>query len=269
MKPVLGWRTSQLLRAYFRGPDHPAKLRLWEWMRRLTGHPLFLVRYMKDGWIHVDERDRIGRELFIEGFYEPEVWETLAAFADSNEIVWDIGAHIGSFALRPMSDPRVQEVHAFEPNPRQLEILSSNVSMNSGRCVVHPFALSDRQETRPLYQGPPHNTGLSSLAVAVSEEADVVNCRTVDSLVFEEKIPPPSLLKVDAEDWELHVFQGAERTLSEFPPKAIVFEGIDEESGLPAGEAASFLKKKGYAIRHIERRSNRREYRENYLAARP
>lgn len=39
MPKVLGKKISRVLLAYYRGPDHPMKLRLWGWFRQLTRYP--------------------------------------------------------------------------------------------------------------------------------------------------------------------------------------------------------------------------------------
>src|SRR5207245_2543107 len=104
---VLGPGTSRAMRAYYLGPDHPMKLRLWTWLRRSTGYPLLTVRYCGRGWIALDERDYVQRYVLTDGLYEPEVWEALFSSAWDSEVLWDIGAHVGTFTVRSMLDSRV------------------------------------------------------------------------------------------------------------------------------------------------------------------
>lgn len=267
MPRILGKRLSALLRAYYRGPDHPMKLRLWGWLRQWTGHPRLTIPYANGGWITVDERDYLQRNVFITGAYEPEVWEALATFATSHEIVWDVGAHIGSFTIRAMLDPRVQEVHAFEPDPIHVKVLTANRTINKGRCTIHPIALGSQRETRVLHHGPRENTGLSSLAAPVSQVRFEVTCQTADALVFERRVTPPTLLKIDAEDWEFYVLQGAKRLLTECPPKAMVVESqCDGSAQILNDPLTQDLRTKGYLLRWIKRPSGALEVRENYLA---
>ena len=79
-------------------------------MRRRQNYRRFLVRYGPSGWLTLDERCFLQRQIFVTGVYEPEVAETLLKFAVSGEVVWDIGANIGSFAVVALQDSRVQEV---------------------------------------------------------------------------------------------------------------------------------------------------------------
>lgn len=245
------------------------KLRLWTFLRNLTGYARLTLPYGKGGWITVDERCLPQREIFVTGFYEPEVWESLSSRAASDEIVWDVGAHIGSFSIPAMLDSRVKEVHAFEPDPLHAEVLSVNLSLNRGRYILHPLALSNRHEKRTLYHGPLENSGLSSLIARSHGQRLEVDCLTADELVFQGGIPAPTLLKVDVEGWESRFFQGAERLLEEYPSKAIV---VESEYRAPDEVAnpfiANFLEKRGYSIRWIRRSSGLVEPRENFMATR-
>lgn len=259
--------TSRILAAYYRGPDHPMKLRLWRWCRTLAGYPRLTVPYGGGGWITVDERDWLQGRILAEGGYEREVWDALSAFAAEDECVWDVGAHIGSVAVCALLDPRVQEVHAFEPDARHSAALRINLALNRGRFTQHLVALSDRAERRRLFIGPSSNTGLSSLAGGGA--ALEVECRTADELVFRDGVTAPTLLKIDVEGWEGRVLRGARRLLSEQPPKAVVLEcaagkgGEIQESGV-----AEHLERRGYRLAWIKRPSGVVEARENFLAVR-
>ena len=73
----LSSRTSSVLLAYYFGPDHPFKLRLWGWMRRWMKGARFRVRYAGVAWLALDETDFVQRHVLEHGAYEPEVWQAL------------------------------------------------------------------------------------------------------------------------------------------------------------------------------------------------
>jgi FkbM family methyltransferase len=258
---------SELCCAYYRGPEHPMKQRVWSWLRRASGYARLTVRYGRGGYITLDERDLLQREILVAGTYEPEVWEALSAFARAAEVVWDVGAHIGSFAIRALLDTRVGEVHAFEPDPIQAEVLSQNLALNGRQYVVHRYALGCRHERRQLQRGPLANMGLSSLVLRGGSETCEVECRSADEVVFSDGVPAPTLLKVDVEGWEGEVLRGAERLLREQPPRAIVLEAACDASGevLDPG-IVEYLRSHGYEWRRIIRPSGIIDVRENYLA---
>lgn len=245
------------------------KLRIWYGLYRLFGCPRLLVRYGKNGWITLDERDFVQRKVLTQGYYEPEVWDMLSLYMSNSEVFWDVGAHVGSVAIRALQDERIKEVHAFEPDPEQVAHLCLNTSLNKGISYIHKIALSDKNEISKFYHGPEANVGVSSLKSSMYLDHLPINviCKTADHIVFVEGVHPPSIMKIDVEGWELQVFKGAERLLCENSPKAIVFESECDNLGhLKCPEIPEFLAKFGYIIKRVKRPNGDIEPRENYIA---
>src|SRR5712691_6579640 len=131
VRSVIAKAVCRLLIAYYRGPDHPMKLRLWRYMRQLSGYPPLTVAYGLGNWIRLDERDWLQSAILSHGAYEAEVWAALAHHATHDEVVWDVGAYIGSFVLSAAQDSRVKSVCAFEPDPMTLKLLHRNLALNA------------------------------------------------------------------------------------------------------------------------------------------
>jgi FkbM family methyltransferase len=265
---LLNRTLSRWIQRYYLGPDHPMKLRLWNgfwiWM---NGRLRVQLPYAEGGWIALNVHDWLQFLIFQHGFFEPEVWESLSAKAREGEVVWDVGAHIGSNSIRALLDKRVRAVHSFEPNPVQLDILRVNLALNPGTSTIHPFGLSDRDEVRPLYQGTERDSGLASFEAAPGQECRSASCRTADDLVYREGVEPPTLVKIDVEGWEERVLAGASRLLAENPPKTIVIECASHPDGsLVDHGAADRLMKAGYTFRRIVRPDGSIGPRENYIA---
>jgi FkbM family methyltransferase len=270
--PAVGKLRSAILRRYYCGIDHPFKLRLWAWLRRRQRYRRLTVRYGHVGWLTVDERCFIQRHVFVSGSYEPEVAETLLARASGHEVVWDVGANIGSFAIAARLNARVEHVVCIEPDPKNREALETNLSLNRGASYrVCGVALSDHSELRSLWQGPTINRGMSTLTgPAVSESATcLVECTTLDELVFGENLPAPTLMKIDIEGWEYRALLGAQRLLRQVPPKAIVFESRCSSDGeMYDPRIGKLLGDCGYQIRKIRRPTVSVDAQENFLASR-
>jgi FkbM family methyltransferase len=257
------------------------KLRLWRYIRQLSGYPPLTIAYGRGGWISVDERDWLQSAILSSGSYEPEVWATLAHHATCDEVVWDVGAHIGSFVLETTQDSRVRSVCAFEPDPVTLETLHRNLALNGHPARVYPLALSDTAEWRPLMHGPATNTGMSTLSPTsntgmtehVSRRAELpmfeVLCRTADELIAEGSAPAPTLMKIDVEGWEYQVVNGAQHLLRSNGLKAIVIEaGCDPSGRLLDDRLETLLHHHGYALSRIQRPDGQIRGVENYLAVR-
>jgi FkbM family methyltransferase len=273
---VIGKALSRVLIAYYRGPDHPMKLRLWRYLRQLLAYRPLTVSYGNGTWISVDERDWLQSAILSRGLYEGEVWEAMAGYADTDEVVWDVGAHIGSFVLKATQDHRVKAVCAFEPDPVTLNALRQNLALNGNPATVYPVALSDAPQRRRLIHGPATNTGMSTLAPTHSTgmtdhmerlSTFEVACRTADELIQTGDAPAPTLMKIDVEGWEYRVLQGCKRLLQSSRLKAIAFEaGCDRSYALEDHRLEEFLTHNGYSISHIQRPTGERRGVENYLA---
>jgi FkbM family methyltransferase len=257
---------SRFLWAYFRGPDHWAKLRLWSYFRRLTGHPRLTIPYA-GGYLTIDERDYLQRMILSEGSYEPEVWSCLESAAVADEVFWDVGGHVGAMSVKALLDPRFAQVHAFEPDLAQARILKLNLRLNSDRGTVHNLALSDTSGSRAFYRATGSNSGMSSLHPVDSGEQLQVRCATIDELVFGEGVAPPTLMKIDVEGWESQVFAGACQLLEKAPPKRIVFESTSDPGGRPIIKSIpEYLARFSYEVEWIRRPSGAVEPNENFCA---
>jgi len=262
------------LRAYYAGPDHPAKLRFWRWFRSVSGYPRLTVPFAGGGVLTVDERDYMENQILLHGDYEPEVWNALAAHANADEVVWDVGANIGDVTVKAMRHPAVRQVHAFEPHPMVAGVLRHHIAVNEGRAAIHQLAMGDTNGTATLHNATFPLTGGHTLKIdprnSSFDGSFEVSCRTADALVFSDGVPPPTLLKVDIEQFEYPFFCGATRLLDERPPKAIVFEATrDEQSGeFEEPALRELLERAGYAIEWLRRIDGTCYLRENYLAVR-
>src|ERR1051325_1822340 len=267
---ALGPRLSRLLADYYLGPDHPMKLRLWSWLRISTGHPLLKMPYCVRGWIALDERDYVQQRILSDGLYEPEVWEALFSFASDSEVLWDIGAHVGTFTVRSMLDSRVAVVHAFEPDPITLRALQLNVDLNRGlgsQCVICNLALGADSGNSILHRGPAQNIGMSSIAYQPSGDAFSVQRTSIDQLVFQEGMHPPTLMKIDVEGSERDLLLGGKQFFQTYTPKAVVIEAEANPDGtLRDPSVVEPLLAAGYEIGPLLRPKGEMWPRENYLA---
>lgn len=270
MVRLIGRALSRRLRTYYLGPDHPAKIRLWGMLRRAMGYARLTVPYAERGWISLDERCFLQGQVLATGTYEAEVWERLAPHAVGEDVVWDVGAHIGTFAIRALLHPLVRQVHCFEPDSETAAILESNLALNTvshATYAVHRAALGDRTGARLLHRGPPANTGLTTLRDDLGYGSSTVPCLTVDDALARGIAPPPTLLKLDVEDWELRVLSGAARLLAAAPPRAIAFEAaVDRTGGALDPQLPALLQSHGYRVERIPRPSGIIDVRENFLA---
>ncbi len=157
------------------------------------------------------------------GTHEEAVQAWVARHVRAGDVVYDIGAHIGFFALlfSRLAGP-TGHVCAFEPLPENFSRLAANVEVNRTNSVeIHRLALSDYEGSATFAVAASSLMGHLSGETTVSADAIQVQTRTVDGFVAGGgKIP--DLLKVDVEGAEADVIRGAAATIASRPPRMLV-----------------------------------------------
>lgn len=147
----------------------------------------------------------IGRSLRLYGEYgQPEIdflLDVINNIQNKPKVIYDVGANIGVHATAFASTGA--QVHCFEPNPLNYEMLKEN-TRGLKNVTLHKAAATNVagdiliQEFDPTVPG---NYGEVLINKETGAKAKAVRLDDVD-------IPPPHLIKIDAEGSELGVIQG-------------------------------------------------------------
>jgi FkbM family methyltransferase len=158
----------------------------------------------------------LGVYVTTEG-YELEVAALLDTLLPEGGTFYDIGSNWGYFTLYAAACRERLTVHAFEPLHETHQDLVACVEQASlaGHTMCHNVALSDKDGEAHI-QIP---DGLHSGTATVSSEGIRITTRRLDAM----GLPPPNFIKLDAENHEIEVLQGAAETLKKVRP-FLVFE---------------------------------------------
>ena len=136
----------------------------------------------------------------------------------AGDVFLDIGANVGVYTV--LSARAVGEagaVVAFEPEVRRFERLQENLTLNGFRNV-RPFrvALGEAEGDGRLYvKGPPSPSLVTPQGhLAASAEWEVVEVVNGDEYWRAHALPPPRVVKIDVEGFELSVLKGLRGLLS-------------------------------------------------------
>ncbi|MDA0989300.1 MAG: FkbM family methyltransferase [Verrucomicrobia bacterium] len=122
------------------------------------------------------------------------------------QMIWDIGANIGSFVVWAATIFPAAEYVSFEPLPVTFDILLANVKANPQiRWSAHPigFGAADGQA---CFRVPDGYFGQAS-AFAASGEAITVNMRNILGYWYEAGSPAIDLMKIDCEGGEYAILE--------------------------------------------------------------
>ena len=132
----------------------------------------------------------------------------------SNDVIIDIGAHVGNFTLKASRRAENGLIVAIEPHPLNFKILVKNIKLNEIENVIPlNIALADYNNLTKLYISKT-SEGHSILPNRTREKRFVkVKARTLDSVINELGIEKVNFIKADVEGAELKVLMGAQKVL--------------------------------------------------------
>lgn len=184
-----------------------------------------------------------------------ELLEQLRSAAPS--VIYDIGANIGTWTCLAKSIFPAARVEAFEPLTRHSARFHEWTSAWPGDVRLHACALGPDERTATMQV---MDVSDASSLFALNDEgtrefkvrptAEIsVSVVPLDRLVVRENLPPPDLIKLDVQGYELEVLRGAETALR--TTRAVLCEVSFREfyTGQPLfADVVAFLGARGFAL---------------------
>ena len=160
---------------------------------------------------------------------EKEKWTvTLIESMEPGEVLWDIGANVGSYTL--LAAARKLNVVAFEPISESYATLCRNLALNNllGQVITLPFALGDQDaliwaHLSDLRSGAASHT-LSGSPRKQSLHQQLVPLLTATTAWTLWGLPVPHAIKIDVDGFEAKMLAGAEWLLSHTELRALLIE---------------------------------------------
>jgi FkbM family methyltransferase len=159
---------------------------------------------------------------FVLGTWEVQTQRALSDLIAAGDVVYDIGAASGFYVL--LAARRAGPagcVVAFEPVPRNAELIRANVARNQLHNVT---VLETAVAAKPgrAFMVDAEDAGVSVEMVPESDGGVEVAVTTVDEVVFDRGLPPPDVIQMDVEGAEIEVLAGALKTLARYRPKLLI-----------------------------------------------
>jgi len=142
----------------------------------------------------------------------PRLTEVFRAVIQPGDTFVDGGANMGFYSLLAAKALKGSgRVVSFEPDPRNLPILHSNVMMNclDGLIRIEPKALSDRECESDFWSAPQNAWGGSLVKRPGAESKRYrVSATTLDQYVVSTSLKPIDIIKLDIEGAEPQALRG-------------------------------------------------------------
>lgn len=202
--------------------------------------------------MNLDLDQLIDNSIFHMGTWEAKSIAAIDRLLPAGGVAVDVGANIGFMSLHMGARVgRSGRVFAFEPNTWAVDRLRANLALNDLPQVhVERAGLSNapgREDDVLVHYGYPLVGERPTMrdSIVTMRLDDFFDAHPVDRLDF---------LKCDTDGWEVHVLEGARRTLSRFRP-ALLLEvnprGLAER-GHDVAKLVACLRELGYAIHDEE-----------------
>ena len=167
--------------------------------------------------VHVGHQ--IENEIYWKGFEDShegkslELWTRLIEIFKP-QVIWDIGANSGTYGLLAKAILPQSEICFFEPIPNATKLIHENLKLNGYDGKVFEFALGEYDGKGQIYL-PSGNNFPTSVTVNKNttkegEKFDVmsVDVHRIDTLLKQENLQLPQLVKIDVETYEPEVLSG-------------------------------------------------------------
>ena len=199
--------------------------------------------------------------------YEADNFNFLKQHCRPNDIILDIGAHIGLFAVvaAKISSPH-GKVYAFEPAPSTNALLRQTIVLNNMQLNIesHSEAMG-KENGKTIFYVSDDKADNSNSLVSYKEDRKLhgidVNIVTIDGFVKTKNLTKVNFMKIDVEGAEYDAIRGAAATFKNLRPYCIL--AIHPEpiaaKGDNAGDIYDFIFSLDYKITFENKELTREE----------
>jgi FkbM family methyltransferase len=200
----------------------------------LYTHPITLIARSVGRKVGLNRAMRL---LSKSNGYEEAFDKALLEGVRQGDVVWDIGANVGYYSAK-FVDLVGQDGHvvAFEPSPENLVKLRAALAGYDNISVVD-VALGATRQSLHLLQGEDDLGATSRLVEADEVGSYEVEVVAGDEIVADGKAPPPNMIKIDTEGFELDILKGLTCVLRNYSLHSVCVEvhfALLAERGLPS-----------------------------------
>jgi len=241
--------------------DHLKKISLYKPVRWVYNHI---------GRLRSQTEMSIGRQIFrfwTPTFYmneyvancggERELMEKFISELFPSDVIWDVGANIGIYSIPSgYNITPAGVVYAFEPEQTYQSLLKRNIQLNKiNNIVPMSFALGDFNGKSILFPSDTPNIGTHSFVqrtdYQLKSKGKSVVVRKADSLVENDTLLMPNVVKIDVEGAEVLVLKGMKKILENKTLRMVQCEVHTEVLplfGASQSDIESIMFKAGFSI---------------------
>lgn len=200
-------------------------------------------------------------EIWVHNFYTPKSFEI-----HKDDLVIDVGAHIGVFSVFASHFARKGNIYAFEPILENYIMLKENIAINRIQNI-NPInmAISDKSGEKEMYLND-FNTGAHSFSGRSNKSRmAIVQAISLEDFVKQNHIEQIDFLKMDCEGAEYEILYNCPDRIFRMIKK-ISMEHHHFGDNMNVFALARFLKEKGLRVEISTQRYRQMLYAKNNLS---
>ncbi len=231
--PIKGatWK-HRILERIAKSKEFPTRLRLFHGLKSILHIDLLLRKTPSNVNLLLDVTDWVQSQIYFYGNYENDSISLFKELAIKSHTIFDIGAHIGQYALEAakMDVEKKKQIFAIEANPKTFSYLLNNIQLNDSYQITPVLgAVAEKHELAnmniPAYWNM-GNTQLGQPSENTTIDNYLISTFNFRTLLQKYEITIIDLIKIDIEGHEYGFFKDLfEHQLF---PEHILFEYIPE-----------------------------------------
>ena len=165
-----------------------------------------------------------GLNFNIVGSGEKNVLSFIQKKIKDSPVLFDVGANVGNYTKDLIEYFPNGEIHSFEPIPQTFEKLNS-IKLKKGK--LNPLGLGNKTEKIKMFYYPdaPTFSSQSEVTNQIFKNKEIeVDFIRLDEYCQKHQIHQIDFIKIDVEGFEMNVFEGAKKYLSQNKIHIIQFE---------------------------------------------
>ncbi|APX00101.1 hypothetical protein CHINAEXTREME_14335 [Halobiforma lacisalsi AJ5] len=190
---------------------------------------------------------------------EESILEDLLCSLEPDDIVYDVGANVGTYTCFIASKLGPGQIVAFEPEPQNVDRLRENIKLNNTDANVIDIALSDSDGTIDLSLSG-NEAGEGEHMIATDQETETIEVKMArgDTIIDRHGLPNPTVMKIDVEGAEMLVLRGLSETFRNHVRLAYIEVHPEKlpKFGDSASEVHVFLEESGFDVTKISSRGS-------------
>lgn len=178
---------------------------------------------------------------------ESHIYEKMLSEMDEEDIFFDIGANLGFYSC--LLSEKASKVYSFEPNPAAIKLLRENLEKNSvENAEIIEAALSNENASKGFKNLFSDSVvGWGTVTDGEEGKGDI-KARKAETLLENDRIELPDIMKIDVEGHEREVLKGMGKVIEEGSP-VIYVESHDNH-----GKTEKILEEYGYTYERLNKR---------------